>query len=94
METIIRDVRNIDKADRLALENVIGDALRDDQRVVINVVDLDATETSPGQDSDAGSCLPQEVPDWWKIYEGLSEEEVDRLDGAIRQRADLTRTFE
>ncbi len=31
------------------------------------------------------------VPEWWNVYEGLSDEEIDRLDKAIRERADLTR---
>jgi hypothetical protein len=35
-----------------------------------------------------------DVPDWWKIYDGLSEEEIERLDQAIRQRADLTRAVQ
>ncbi|HEV3005362.1 MAG TPA: hypothetical protein VGX78_12930 [Pirellulales bacterium] len=35
-----------------------------------------------------------DVPNWWRIYEGLSDEEVEKLDQAIRQRADLTRHFD
>jgi len=34
------------------------------------------------------------VPAWWNIYEGLSEERIEELDRAIRQRANLTRDFE
>jgi hypothetical protein len=36
----------------------------------------------------------EHVPEWWNVYEGLSDEEIDRLDEAIRERADLTRHFE
>lgn len=36
----------------------------------------------------------KDVPKWWNIYEGLSKEEIDRLDQAIRPRANLTRHFE
>ena len=34
------------------------------------------------------------IPESWKVYDGLSDDEVDRLDEAIRQRANLTRVFE
>ena len=39
-----------------------------------------------------GRGRSDEVPAWSKIYEGLGDEEIDRLDAAIRQRADLTRS--
>jgi hypothetical protein len=35
----------------------------------------------------------ENVPEWWNIYEELTDEEIDRLDKAIRERADLTRDF-
>lgn len=34
-----------------------------------------------------------EVPSWWNIYAGLSDAELDRLDAAIRPRAELTRSL-
>jgi hypothetical protein len=40
------------------------------------------------------SPTPDEVPAWWNIYEGLSDDEIERLDKAVRQRANLTRVFE
>ena len=44
--------------------------------------------------ADEPAAPSEEVPEWWKVYEGLSDEEIDRLDQAIRQRANLTRVFE
>jgi hypothetical protein len=90
MESIIRNVTEIDQADRQALEHVIGQDLRDHQQLVIRVVDADMSEPPPAQTPSAEDGIPE----WWKVYEGLSDEDVDRLDGAIRQRADLTRVFE
>jgi hypothetical protein len=49
------------------------------------ILGLEAAGTSPPS---------QELPAWWNIYEGLSDDEVDRLDQAIRPRANLTRVFE
>ena len=89
METVIRNVKDIGTADRQALEHVIGQRLTENQQIVINVLNLDVAR--PSQPSDP---LPapraEEVPPWWRIYDGLDDVEVDRLDQAIRQRANLT----
>ena len=90
MDSIIRNVTDIDPADRQALEHVIGQNLRENQQVVISVLDVDMSKPLPAQ-----THSPEdEIPEWWKVYDGLSDDDVDRLDGAIRQRADLTRVFE
>jgi hypothetical protein len=86
MEKVIRNVTEIDQADRRAIEHLIGKHLAEDQQVIISVVNLDLTGTEE-------STVPAEggVPAWWKVYEGLGDEAVDRLDAAIRQRANVTR---
>lgn len=89
METIVRNVAEIDSADRQAIEHLLGRDLAEHQQVIIRIVDLDPA--SPDQSAVPGA---EGVPAWWKIYEGLSNEDVDRLDGAIRPRANLTRVFE
>jgi hypothetical protein len=60
--------------------------LRETQQVIVNVVSLDRTGANV-----TGNGTSSEVPPWGNIYEGLSDAEVDRLDAAIRQRANLTR---
>jgi hypothetical protein len=89
MEKTIRNVRDIHTEDRHALERLIGKSLAEDEQVIISVARLNAA--SPDKPFASAS---QQVPEWWKVYEGLSDEEVDRLDQAIRQRANLTRVFE
>ena len=89
MEKIVRNVADIETADRRALEHVIGKSLADHQQIIITVVNV---EVSPADTS--GDANPGAVPPWWNVYEGLSEEEIDRLDQAVRQRANLTRVFE
>ncbi len=103
MHKVVRDVRNIDQADRQALEHVIGQSLRDNQQIVIDVVNVEAdsgaaanftSDAVAGSDSDPGRTAQRtddEIPDWWNVYEGLSDDEIDRLDHAIRERANLTR---
>jgi hypothetical protein len=88
MEKVIRNVAEIDQADRRAIEHLIGKQLADHQQVIISVVNLDLT--SPDEPAAPASG---DMPAWWNIYEGLSDEEVDRLDQAIRQRANLTRSL-
>jgi hypothetical protein len=91
MEKIIRNVRDIDGADRQVLEHVIGQRLRENQQIIVNVVNIDV---SPKPSEQGKSDSEQEIPDWWKVYEGLNDEDIDRLDEAVRQRANLTRVFE
>ena len=90
METVVRNVRDLEQDDRSALERVIGHQLRETQQVIVNVVNLDLATSQPM----LGSQHANDVPEYWKIYEGLSDAEVDQLDQAIRQRANLTRNFE
>jgi hypothetical protein len=74
MEPITRQVRDIDAEERRVLEHVIGQPLKENQEVIIQVV-------TPGP---AAQEEPHGVPAWGNIYEGLTDEEVDRLDQAIR----------
>jgi hypothetical protein len=87
MEKVVRNVAEIDSADRRAIEHLIGRNLDESQQVVISVVNLDLATTVTSKAPDPGV-----VPAWWNVYEGLGDEEVDRLDQAIRRRTDLTRT--
>ena len=89
MERITRNVRDIETAERRVLEHVIGRKLTENQQLVIGVVNLDLSHPDTPPPSSAN-----EVPPWWNIYEGLSDDEIDRLDKAVRQRANLTRVFE
>ncbi len=91
METITRNVKDIGTEDRRMLEYVIGQDLAEHQQIIFNVVNLDLPV--PAGESLA-AVTDQDVPAWWKVYEGLEQAEVDRLDQAIRQRANMTRTFE
>jgi len=91
MENIVRDVRDIDNTDRCALEHVVGKALRDNQRLVIQIVSLDLTEPPPAESSPAGAG---KLPAWCNVYEGLTDAEIDELEKTVLTRADLTRSSE
>ncbi len=80
MESIIRDVRDIEIGDREAIEHLIGHELGADQRLVIQVLSVDLQRESKirGQ-----SSAEQKLPDWCDVYEGLSEAEVADLEQSI-----------
>lgn len=88
MEKVIRNVAEIDPADRQAIEHVIGKHLAEHQQVIISIVNRDLAPPDESPLPAAGA-----VPAWWNIYEGLSDEQVDHLDQAVRQRANLTRSL-
>lgn len=88
METITCDIRSIPPVDRQALERLVGRRLEDDQQIRIQVLEPAGSDNRPMAPS------PEDVPPSWNVYEGLDDEEIERLDQAIRQRANLTRVFE
>lgn len=81
METIRRNVADLDRIDRTALERVVGHALDESQGLVIQVTSKDSTPAHP----QAGTIA--ELPEWCDVYAGLSAAEVDDLDAAILERA-------
>ncbi|OYW24399.1 MAG: hypothetical protein B7Z55_02275 [Planctomycetales bacterium 12-60-4] len=77
METFVRNVRDLPPSDRSALERVVGHELRESQQLVIQVTSV--------SDEESARTLPVsgELPEWCNIYEGLSNQEIDELDGAV-----------
>ncbi len=72
--------------ERRAFELGAGESLREEQQLVLGVQSPDQpTSNIPAEGT--ADC----VPDWWRIYDGLSDAEIDKLDAAIRLRADVTR---
>lgn len=80
METIIRNVGDLNQTDRSALERVIGHAFGQSQQIVIRVMAVDETAEPPPN-------AQGELPEWTDVYQGLSKAEVDDLDAAIRERS-------
>lgn len=78
------DVGALDAPHRRALEDVIGRPLSADERLVIEFAKIDAS---------AACDPPQSVEDWTRIYEGLSEQEIESIDKIAKTRANLTRDF-
>jgi hypothetical protein len=89
MDPITRHVRDIDPTERHVLEHVLGRTLKENEKVLIQVVTPDSE--APPAPQRAEPAPADELPDWCNVYEGLSEEEIDDLAAIIRRRANLTR---
>jgi hypothetical protein len=91
METVIRNVGEIDAHDREALEHVLGHALRENQQLEIRIVNLPVQAEpikTPALHSANGSPV---LPEWCNVYDGLSDDEIADMEKTILQRADLSR---
>ena len=94
METVIRNVDEIDAHDRQSLEHVLGCSLRENQQLVINIVNLQVpVGTAPAPVSHKANGTPT-LPEWCNVYEGLEDDEIAAMEQTILQRADLSRPSE
>lgn len=91
MQTVIRNVSDINDQDRQALEHVLGQQLSENQQLVIQVVKLQVAPIAPAE---SGGRRNSDVilPEWCNVYAGLSDDEIAELEKAILTRADLTRS--
>ena len=71
METVVRNVDDIDAQDRHALEHVLGKSLREDQQLVIRIINRQAPAEALPDAEDKARVLPE----WCNVYAGLSERE-------------------
>ena len=86
MESIIRNVRDIEATERRVLERVLGLPLHENQQVVVQIV----TPEHIGNEANARSEPPQ-LPDWFNVFEGLTDEELAEVESIIAKRLDLSR---
>ncbi len=80
---MIRTVRELQHSDRSTIERLLGHNLHDDQQLVIQIVTPESASSSTAA-----------LPEWTRVYEGLSDNEIDDLESAVLRRADLSRHAE
>lgn len=79
METVIRNVGELDASDRTVLERVVGKHLGESQQLVIQVVSVAVPPTN--------SSTSAMLPEWCNVYENLSEAEIAEIEsGIVRSR--------
>jgi len=77
--------------ERRAFEAALGEKLRDDQRVIIQVVsDVAQGELEP---SPPEVSKGEELPEWCHVYDGLSDDEIASLETRILDRNGWTRNL-
>jgi hypothetical protein len=89
MEAIVRKVRDIGERERHVLERVLGQKLRENEQVIIQVVTLGSDATQSPEKGEAPA--EEELPEWCNVYEGLTDDEIADLESVILERANLTR---
>jgi hypothetical protein len=89
MESITRNVAEIDATDRQALEHVVGRQLLENQQVVIQIVNIDVPPVPAN-----GKSPPGKLPEWCNVDAGLSDAEVAEIEQVVLTRADLSRATE
>lgn len=88
MEIITRNVRDIESDERRVLEHVIGQQLKENQKIIIQVVSLVNHAAETPQHS---ATQPGALPEWCNVFDGLNDKEVAEVEEVIRQRSNLTR---
>ena len=87
MESDVKiDVAALDTPHRRALEEVIGQQLAANQRLLISVIEVEASPTE-------GTRPAQTLDDWTHVYDGLSDEQIEAIDRIAKTRADLSRNL-
>lgn len=89
MESIIRNVREIDHGERQALEHVLGRELAENQQVIIQIVTLGNRPL--GETRERGHGHTATLPPWCDVYAGFSDAEIADVETAVRERSDITR---
>ena len=98
METIIRNVSDLPAHDRTAAERLVGHELTPNQQLVIvvkeQVVINQVVKYQNGNVAVSDTSSASKLPDWCNVYQGLSDKEIEELEGVILTRADLSRPVE
>lgn len=91
MESITRDVRDIETSQRHVLEDILGRPLLENQQLLIKIVDK---ESQGGETAERSRTPDSRLPDWCNVYEGLNDEEIAEVEEVIREPSDLSRPSE
>lgn len=77
------DVAALDSMHRRAFEDVLGRSLDPGQRLVVQV--------TPTPGNEAPAAAPKVIDLIKGFYEGMTDEEIEEIDQAIKVRANFTR---
>lgn len=78
METVVHNIRDLSDNKRTAAEQLVGHSLRENQQLVIQVVNVDLASKQPVSDTGQGA-----LPDWCNVYDGLTDAEIAEIEKSI-----------
>ena len=87
MENIVWNVNELGSADRQTLEHLLGQPLAENQQLVIRVVTLGQPQSSSEENATAAGAT---LPDWCRVYEGLSDQQIAEVEKIALERANLS----
>jgi hypothetical protein len=90
MESTVRKVKEIATAERQVYETVLGEKLRENQQVILQVTTVSQAPEAPGNGPDAQQA--GQLPDWCNVYDGLSEQEIAEVERVCLSRSDMSRS--
>ncbi|MCO6455830.1 MAG: hypothetical protein J5I93_11085 [Pirellulaceae bacterium] len=85
MESIVRNISDIDTADRRALEHVLGQPLLENQQIIIHVLNVGEGTAKAGS-APISPVAAGALPAWCNVYEGLSDEDINQIEEVILDR--------
>ena len=93
MEEVVRNVIEIEPADRRALRHILGQPLHDSQRVALRISSHEPEDVPLASNGDQDD-IDETLPEWCDVYEGLSDDEIAAIEEVMLTRANLTRNAE
>ncbi len=92
MESISRNVGDLTATERQVYETVLGHQLHAGQQVIVQLIDVDASDakaqpTASPQENGAQQKGDAKLPEWCAVYRGLSDEEVDAVEESVLARS-------
>ena len=107
MESISRNVGDLTATERQVYETVLGHQLHAGQRVIVQLIDVDARNANEGDSDKTRSKTAQsktasqengkqhpdsaQLPEWCDVYRGLSDKEVEEVEESILARSPASR---
>ncbi|MEX2308525.1 MAG: hypothetical protein WD738_13070 [Pirellulales bacterium] len=83
MDSVVRNVADLSADERHVYESVLGQPLQNNQRVIVQLMNVDAGKVASPATNGAENIL-----EWYEMWADLSDEEVAGLESAILQRSE------
>lgn len=98
MESISRKVGDLTATERQVYETVLGHQLHAGQRIIVQLIDVDASDAKAKSTVSPQGIGSQQIgnaqlPEWCDVYRGLSDEEVEAVEESILARSPTASSF-